>query len=193
MRCWRPSQNTTSIIHFKHGKSAGNGTYERKGTTSRAIVANRPQVNFWPDGSTSPGNYGLLFVVIARKKHVQVFLPYSILFNMVCFWSYFLCHSIFIQISSGLKQTGIITHFSTFEQLTLPVPRNWDLCWSKQAYLYSRTVKITAMSKIFHVSNSKTIRKITAAGSSCVSMITVASLGSQFIESMSVSLLSIGS
>jgi hypothetical protein len=28
------------------------------GTTSTVMVANRREVSFWPDGSTSPGNYG---------------------------------------------------------------------------------------------------------------------------------------
>jgi hypothetical protein len=27
------------------------------------IVASRPKVSFWPDGSTSPRNYGWLFVI----------------------------------------------------------------------------------------------------------------------------------
>jgi hypothetical protein len=36
----------------------------RKGTTSRVMVASRPKARFWPDVSTSPGNYGwpLLFL-----------------------------------------------------------------------------------------------------------------------------------
>jgi hypothetical protein len=47
-------------MHLKHGKRAGNGAYTWKGTTSSVMVANRPKVRFWPDGS--PGNYGWLFV-----------------------------------------------------------------------------------------------------------------------------------
>jgi hypothetical protein len=31
---------------FKNGRSAGNGTYGRKGTTSRVMVASRPKVSF---------------------------------------------------------------------------------------------------------------------------------------------------
>jgi hypothetical protein len=33
----------------------------RKGATSRVKVVNRPKVSFWPEGSTSPTNYGWLF------------------------------------------------------------------------------------------------------------------------------------
>jgi hypothetical protein len=39
---------------FKNGRSAGNGTYARKGTTSRVIVACRPKVCFWPHSNSSP-------------------------------------------------------------------------------------------------------------------------------------------
>jgi hypothetical protein len=31
---------------FKNGRSAGNGEYALKGTTSRVIVASKPKVNF---------------------------------------------------------------------------------------------------------------------------------------------------
>jgi hypothetical protein len=31
---------------FKNGRHAGNGTYARKGTTSRVMVASRPKVSF---------------------------------------------------------------------------------------------------------------------------------------------------
>jgi hypothetical protein len=34
----------------------------QKRTTSRVMVASRPKVSLWPEGSTSPGNYGWLFV-----------------------------------------------------------------------------------------------------------------------------------
>jgi hypothetical protein len=35
------------------------GTVHKRGkTTLRVMVASRPKVIFWPDGSTSPGNYG---------------------------------------------------------------------------------------------------------------------------------------
>jgi hypothetical protein len=61
-QCWTPSQNMTSRMHLKSGRSAGNCAYARKGTTSRVMVANRPKVSFWPDGSTSPRNYGWIFV-----------------------------------------------------------------------------------------------------------------------------------
>jgi hypothetical protein len=42
---------------FKNGRSTGNGAYLWKWTTSRVMVASRPKVSFWPDDSTSPGNY----------------------------------------------------------------------------------------------------------------------------------------
>jgi hypothetical protein len=31
---------------FKNGRSAGNGAYARKGTTSRVLVASKPRVSF---------------------------------------------------------------------------------------------------------------------------------------------------
>jgi hypothetical protein len=36
---------------FKNGRRAGNGAYERKGTTSRVMVANRAKVSEIMDGS----------------------------------------------------------------------------------------------------------------------------------------------
>jgi hypothetical protein len=56
--CWAPSHNVTSRMHLKHGISAGNGAYMWKGTALRVMVASRPKVNFWPNGSTSHENYG---------------------------------------------------------------------------------------------------------------------------------------
>jgi hypothetical protein len=56
--CWTPSQNTPSRMHFKNGRSAGNGAYAREETTSKVMVASRSKVSFWPDESTSPENYG---------------------------------------------------------------------------------------------------------------------------------------
>jgi hypothetical protein len=41
-------------MHLKSCKSTGNGPYARKGTTTRGREASRPEVSFWPDGSTSP-------------------------------------------------------------------------------------------------------------------------------------------
>jgi hypothetical protein len=49
---------------FKKGRSAAQSKYARKGTTSRVMVASRPQKRFWPDDSPSPGNYG----IIKKKK-----------------------------------------------------------------------------------------------------------------------------
>jgi hypothetical protein len=57
-RCWTLSHNMTSRMHFKNDRSAGNSAYARKGTASRVMGASIPKVSFWPDGSTSPGNYG---------------------------------------------------------------------------------------------------------------------------------------
>jgi hypothetical protein len=59
-RCWTPPQNKTSRIHLKIGRSAGNGTYARKRNTWRVMAASRPNVSFWSNDSTSPGNYGWL-------------------------------------------------------------------------------------------------------------------------------------
>jgi hypothetical protein len=51
------SQNTTSKMYLKHGRSTGNSAYAWEGTTLRAMVASRPKFSVWPDGSTSPKNY----------------------------------------------------------------------------------------------------------------------------------------
>jgi hypothetical protein len=42
---------------YKNGRSTEKGAYLQKGTTFRVLVASRPKVSFWPDGSTSPWNY----------------------------------------------------------------------------------------------------------------------------------------
>jgi hypothetical protein len=60
---------------LKKGRSAGNGAYAQKGNTSRVILAIRPEVSFWPDGSTITGNYGSLFVLSA---------PYDMWWNVNC-------------------------------------------------------------------------------------------------------------
>jgi hypothetical protein len=50
----------SSSMRLTNGRSTGNGAYTRKGTTLRVMVASRSKVSFWPNGSTSPGNYGWL-------------------------------------------------------------------------------------------------------------------------------------
>jgi hypothetical protein len=42
-------------MYLKNGRVPG---AVQKGTTSRVMVASKPKVSFWPDGSTNPGNYG---------------------------------------------------------------------------------------------------------------------------------------
>jgi hypothetical protein len=54
-------------MHLKYGRSAGNAAYTWKGTTSKAMVAIRPKVSFWLDG-TCPGNYGWIFVFAERHN-----------------------------------------------------------------------------------------------------------------------------
>jgi hypothetical protein len=39
---------------FKNGRSAGNGAYRRKGSTSRVMVASRPKISSRPYDSTRP-------------------------------------------------------------------------------------------------------------------------------------------
>jgi hypothetical protein len=58
-QCWTPSQNTISMTHLKTADVLGTVHKRgRKGTTLRVIVASKHKASFWPDGSTSPGNYG---------------------------------------------------------------------------------------------------------------------------------------
>jgi hypothetical protein len=59
---------------FKNGRSTGNGAYERKWTISSVMVVSRLKVSFWPDGSTSPGNYGWLFVQVTSHE-IQAVVP----------------------------------------------------------------------------------------------------------------------
>jgi hypothetical protein len=56
--------NTTSRMHLKDNRSAGNGAYAQNETTSRVMVTSRSKVGFWPDDSASTGNYGWLFILI---------------------------------------------------------------------------------------------------------------------------------
>jgi hypothetical protein len=55
---WTHSQNMTSRMYLKNGKSSEKGASTWKGTTLRVMMASRPKISSWPDGSTSPGNYG---------------------------------------------------------------------------------------------------------------------------------------
>jgi hypothetical protein len=55
------SQNMTYMMYLKNGTSVGNGAYARKKAISRVMMASRSKVSFWPEGSTSPGNYGWIF------------------------------------------------------------------------------------------------------------------------------------
>jgi hypothetical protein len=43
---------------LKKVRNGGKGAYTWKETTSRLMMGKRPKVSFWPDGSTSPINYG---------------------------------------------------------------------------------------------------------------------------------------
>jgi hypothetical protein len=60
-RCVTPSQKPTSRMNLKNGRSTGNVSYTRKETASWVMVVSRPKISFLTDGSTNPGNYGLLF------------------------------------------------------------------------------------------------------------------------------------
>jgi hypothetical protein len=51
----------------RHGRSAGNGAYERKETTLRVMLAIRPKAIFFIIGIISPGNYVWLFVLIIHR------------------------------------------------------------------------------------------------------------------------------
>jgi hypothetical protein len=44
-----------------------NGAYLPKRTTSSLMVASKAKVNFCPDVSTSPGNYGYIFVCLVLQ------------------------------------------------------------------------------------------------------------------------------
>jgi hypothetical protein len=65
-------------MHLKNGRSAGNGVYAQKETTSSAMVTSKQKVSFLPDGSPSPGNYGRILIFImnlfsyCRIWHVQM-------------------------------------------------------------------------------------------------------------------------
>jgi hypothetical protein len=48
-------------MHLKNGRSTGNVAYVWKGTTLRVMVPSRPKVSFWPDGNSSPRNYGCVW------------------------------------------------------------------------------------------------------------------------------------
>jgi hypothetical protein len=59
MRCWT------------HGRSTVNSKYAWIGSISRVMVPSRPKVSFWPDGATSPGNYGWSFEFAIRRSCMQ--------------------------------------------------------------------------------------------------------------------------
>jgi hypothetical protein len=60
--CAKHPHNTTSRMHLKHSRSAGSGVYAQKGTLLRVMIASMHKVNVLLDGSTSPRNYGWLYV-----------------------------------------------------------------------------------------------------------------------------------
>jgi hypothetical protein len=69
---WRQNQavlNSLTELNFQdafqNGGSAGDGAYVRKGTTWRVMVASRPEVCSWSDGSTTPRNYGYQPIPVA--------------------------------------------------------------------------------------------------------------------------------
>jgi hypothetical protein len=62
---------------LKNGRSSGNGAYTRKETTSRVMVASSPKVTFWPQGRTSPVNYGWFFA--SRTEGVSPSILTSVL------------------------------------------------------------------------------------------------------------------
>jgi hypothetical protein len=66
---WRAQSRACSSLSLTSQRicplrSAGNGAYVWKETVLREMVASRPKVSSCPNGSTSPGNYGWLFVCI---------------------------------------------------------------------------------------------------------------------------------
>jgi hypothetical protein len=65
-QCWTPSQNMTSRMHFKNGRSTESGVYTWNRTTLRVMMHYMPKVSFWPDGSTSPINYGYHLIFRTR-------------------------------------------------------------------------------------------------------------------------------
>jgi hypothetical protein len=65
--CWTHSQNTTSSMHLKNDRRAGNSAYAWRGTTLRVKVTNRPKVSFRRDGSNSTGNYEWLSAIFYLK------------------------------------------------------------------------------------------------------------------------------
>jgi hypothetical protein len=51
----------------------------RKETTSRLMVASKPEVSFWPDDRTSPGNDGLLYIMTngSNWRMTRLLKPFS--------------------------------------------------------------------------------------------------------------------
>jgi hypothetical protein len=60
--CWTPHRTRLPGCIYKNGRNTGDGAYTWKGTACRAMMTSTPKVSFWPDGRTSLGNYGWLFV-----------------------------------------------------------------------------------------------------------------------------------
>jgi hypothetical protein len=57
-------------MHLKNGRSTGDGAHAWKGTTSSVVVASWSKVSFWPNGSTSPGNYGWMKNLSLKLCHI---------------------------------------------------------------------------------------------------------------------------
>jgi hypothetical protein len=78
---------------FKNGRSAGNGAYARKGVTSMVTEASRPIASFFfPDGSTSPGNYGWISLCMCvgmyLHVHICMLVMHVCMYLLVCICTY---------------------------------------------------------------------------------------------------------
>jgi hypothetical protein len=72
-----PSQNTTSRMQLKSGRSAGNGAYSRKGNISRVMMASRPKVSFFYQIATPvPEIMDSSLYVLNHEQHFSYFYPY---------------------------------------------------------------------------------------------------------------------
>jgi hypothetical protein len=104
-------------MHLKNGRSARNGAYARKWTTSMMMVASQPKVSFWPDGSSNPWNYGWLFV------------SHSLLYNL-CRWNVAIqlhknlweridkCHFHGVGVIVGIRRNRTQVHYSSTDAST---------------------------------------------------------------------------
>jgi hypothetical protein len=131
--------DTTSKYSYGKGR-------EGKVTTSRVMVASRLKVSFWPEGNTSPRNYGWLFVTWIAMHYSRS----DVLMNEhgMLLSDYMIIRSFFSPQFAGLSLTGTAR---LLDSLLHPLQKNQCVTENSFFCIYR---KWTKESKQFQIPDS---------------------------------------